>query len=87
MGFYIDKQCLDYAINRVEKKKHSKNGYLIFVEVEGSDYLIDGYHRLADHFVYDTPVEMLPVKYKTVKTKIHTKRFMKLEEYEHPSFA
>lgn len=87
MDFYIDKQCLDYAINRVLKEKHSKNGYLIFVEVDDKDYLIDGYHRLADHFIYNIPLEMLPIKYKTIKTKIHKKKFIKLEEYSHPNFA
>lgn len=81
MDFYVDKQCLDYAINRVLKKKHSKNGCLIFVEVEGSDYLIDGYHRLADYFVYDIPIEILPVRYKKIKTKIYTNRFTKFKNY------
>lgn len=73
--------CMNYAINRVKKKKYSKNGILKFVKKDGQLYMIDGYHRLSEYFLFDVPLEIFETEIVNIKTKIHKQDFMKFKDF------
>jgi hypothetical protein len=73
---------MNYAINRAKKKKYSKNGVLKFVEKNNKLYLIDGYHRLSEHFLFDVPLDIFETEIVRIKTKIYEENFIKFNEFK-----
>lgn len=82
MNFYIHVDCMNYAINRTKNKKYSKNGILKFVEKNNNLYLIDGYHRLSEYFLFDVPLDIFERETVAIKTKLHEKNFIKFSDFK-----
>lgn len=81
-SFYIHERSMNYAIKRVHRKLYSKSCLLKFVLKDGEYYLIDGYHRLAEHFVFDTDLDIF--EHIIVKTKIFKNKFIEFEKFKYP---
>lgn len=60
-NFFIHKECFAFAKKRRKRgiEYSSKRGKLTYIERNEKFYLIDGYHRLMDFFIYDCEINSL----------------------------
>ena len=80
-NFYLHKECLKFAKRRVLNKKFSKNGRLTFLKKKNEYYLIDGYHRLMEHYVFDVELKHLNIIIKNNPLKITKTQFIHYSKY------
>ncbi len=83
MNFFVDVDCLNYALNRVKKEKYSKSNILVLVEDGGEQYLINGYHTLAAAMKFEADISVLDVEHVTINTKLNKKNFINFDDFKH----
>lgn len=60
-NFFIYKECFEFSKKRRKRgiEYSSKRGKMTFIKRNENFYLIDGYHRLMDLFIYDCEIQSL----------------------------
>ena len=73
---------MKFAKLRVKKKKFSKGGQLVFIKNNGAYFMIDGYHRFMEHYVFDVDVSLFPILIKNNKIKVNEGDFIHYDNFK-----